>query len=177
MRTGLLAIAVLVPLLALFLEHAGNVRFAERHHRHHDTYVVPAGLTRSIVLAMAFVSASGLVLGWVCVSGVSGADPLTVLAFSDSFVVTCFVLWLGLCRYKVSVFEDRMVVTPFVGPDVVVPYERIDRMEWVGIRRASGMRSLDVYVGEKRVCRLSSIVDVEQILMSVDRFDVLPSAS
>lgn len=174
MGTGLVIVAVLVPLLALFLEHAGTVRFAERHHRHHDTYVVPAGFTRALVLAMVFASVAGLVLSWVCLTDVSDTDPVTVLAFTDSFVVTSFVLWWVLCRYKVSVFGDRMVITPFLGADVEVRYAQIERMEWVGVRRGSGMRSLDVYVGGARVARLSSIVDVAQILMSIDRFDVLP---
>lgn len=174
MGAGLVVIAVLVPALALFLEHAGNVRIAERHHRHHDTYVVPTGFTRAVVLAMTFLSVAGLVLSWVCLTDVSSTDPMIVLAFTDSFVVTGFVLWSVLCRYKVSVFGDRMVITPFLGKDVEVLYAQIERMEWVGVRRGSGMRSLDVYVGGARAARLSSIVDVSQILMSIDRFDVLP---
>lgn len=174
MGAGLVVIAVLVPALALFLEHAGNVRIAERHHRHHDTYVVPTGFTRAVVLAMTFLSVAGLVLSWICLTDVSSTDPMIVLAFTDSFVVTGFVLWSVLCRYKVSVFGDRMVITPFLGKDVEVLYAQIERMEWVGVRRGSGMRSLDVYVGGARAARLSSIVDVSQILMSIDRFDVLP---
>ena len=174
MGVGLVVVAVLVPLLAFFLERAGTVRFAERHHRHHDTYVVPTGFTRALVLAMAFMSMSGLVLSWVCLTDVSDTSPLAVLAFTDAFVATSFVMWWVLCRYKVSVFGDRMVITPFFGADAEVVYAQIERMEWVGIRRGSGMRSLDVYVGGARVAQLSSIVDVAQILMSIDRFDVLP---
>lgn len=177
MGTGFVIVAMAFPLLALFLEHSGSVRFAERHHRHHDTYVVPAGFTRALVLAMVFVSVAGIVLSWVCLTDVSDTGPLIVLAFSDAFVVTSFALWWVLCRYKVSVFEERMVITPFLGPDAEVVYSQIDRMEWVGIRRGSGMRSLDVYVGGDRAARLSSMVDVAQILMSIDRFDVLPRAA
>ena len=174
MGAGLVVIAVLVPTLALLLEHAGSVRFAERHHRYHDTYVVPTGFTRAVVLAMTFLSVAGLVLSWVCLTDVSDTDPITILAFTDAFVVTCFVMWWVLCRYKVSVFGDRMVVTPFLGADAEVVYSQIDRMVWVGVRRGAGMRSLDVYVDGARVCRLSSMVDVSQVLMSIDRFDVLP---
>ena len=177
MGAGLVVIAVLVPTLALLLEHAGSVRFAERHHRHHDTYVVPTGFTRAVVLAMTFLSVAGLVLSWVCLTDVSDTDPVIVLAFSDAFVVTGFALWWVLCRYKVSVFEDRMVITPFLGSDAEVLYSQIDRMEWVGIRRDSGMRSLDVDGGGARAVRLGSMVDVAQILMSIDRFDVLPRAA
>ena len=172
-----MVIAVALPLLALFHEYVGSVRFAERHHRHHDSFVVSSGLTRSIVLAMAVVSVLGLAQAWICVTRGSGTSPVTVLAFSDAFAATAFVLWWALCRYKVSVFGDHMVITPFVGSDIQVSYAQIDRMEWFGVRRGSGMRSLNVYVGGRRVCRLSSIVDVERILMSVDRFDVLPSVT
>ena len=35
-----------------------------------------------------------------------------------------------------------MVVTPFVGHDVVVRYDQIERMEWAGFRKASGYRDL-----------------------------------
>lgn len=176
MPTGLVFVAVLVPLLALFLEHAGSVRFAARHHSHHDTYVVPVGVTRSLVLAMAFMSVAGVLLAWASLVDDSATDPVTILAFTDAFVVTCFALWWPLCRYKVSVFGDRMVITPFVGADVDIPYASIDRMEWVGVRRNSGLRSLDVYSGGRRVARICGIVDVAQIMMSIDRFDVLPRA-
>ncbi len=177
MNPWLVVIAVAFPLLALFREHVGGGRFTERHHRHHDSFVVSAGLTSSIALAMTVVSVLGLAQAWICVTGDSGTNPVAVLAFSDAFVVTAFLLRWALCRYKVSVFGDHMVITPFAGRDIQVTYAQIDRMEWFGVRRGSGMRGLNVYVGGRRVCWLSSIVDVERILMSVDRFDVLPSVT
>ena len=70
-----------------------------------------------------------------------------------------------------------MIVTPFVGHDVVVRYDQIERMEWAGFRKGSGYRDLDVWVGGSHAVRLSALVDLEQILMSIDRFDALPSAS
>ena len=45
----LVAIAIVIPAVALVLEHVGNVRISERHHSHHDTYVVPVSFTRLIV--------------------------------------------------------------------------------------------------------------------------------
>lgn len=176
MGVGLAVIAVLVPALALFLEHAGNVRIAERHHSHHDTYVVPVGFTRSLVLAMTFMGVSGLLLARLALDDGLGTSAFAVMAFFDAFICTCFVLWWISCRYKVSVFEDHLVITPFLGDDVEVVYDRIERMEWVGVRRSSGYRSLDIYAGGEEPVRLSSIVDVAQILMSIDRFDVLPRA-
>ena len=62
----LASVEVVLPIFALLFEHVGNVRISERHHRHHDTYVVPVAFTRGLVLAMAFMSVLGLVLGWLC---------------------------------------------------------------------------------------------------------------
>ena len=64
-ETLLVVVAAVVPLVALVVEHVGNVRITERHHSHHDTYVVSAEFTRSLVLAMAFMAALGLLAGLV----------------------------------------------------------------------------------------------------------------
>ena len=167
---------MLVPLVALVLEHAGNVRITERHHSHHATYVVSAPFRRSLVLAMTFVAVLGLALAWLCEADVFVADAELPLVFTDAFLVTCFALWCFLCRYRVSTFGDCMVVTPLVGPRVWVRYDDIDRLEWRGMRMESGFRSLAVWVGGRRVVTLHGIVDVEQIIMSIDRFDLLPQA-
>ena len=53
-------VVVAAPVVAAFLEHSGNVGISERRHSHHDTYVTPASLTRSLIIDMAFVSASQL---------------------------------------------------------------------------------------------------------------------
>lgn len=170
----LIAVAILVPVAALVLEHVGNVRFTERHHSHHDTYVVPVSFTRLIVVAMVFMSALGLLLAWLCGAGVFGTSMTVVLAFFDAFLVTCFVMWVFICRYRVSTFQDCMVVTPIVGPKVWVHYDHIDRLEWSGLRKESGFRNLVVWVDGHRVVTLLGVVDVEQIIMSIDRFDLLP---
>lgn len=172
----LVAVAVAVPLASFVLMRLGSVRITERHHSRHDTYVIPVAFTRSLVHMMAFMGVMGLFLGLLC-SSVFVANPPEVLAFFDAFIVTTFILWLVLTRYKVSTFEGHMIVTPFVGHDVVVRYDQIERMEWAGFRKGSGYRDLDVWVGGSHAVRLSALVDLEQILMSIDRFDALPSAS
>ena len=172
----LVAVALAVPVVALVFEHVGNVRITERHHSHHDTYVVSAEFTRSIVLAMAFMAALGLLIAWLCEQDVFGADEGAVLAFFDAFLVTSLLLWAAICRYRVSTFGDCMAVTPLVGPQVWVGYDQIERLEWTGMRMESGFRSLAVWVGGRHVVTLLGIVDVEQIIMSIDRFDLLPQA-
>ena len=173
-ETLLVVVAAVVPLVALVVEHVGNVRITERHHSHHDTYVVSAEFTRSLVLAMAFMAALGLLVAWLCERDVFVASATTVLGFFDAFLVTCFVMWSLICRYRVSVFGDSLAVTPLVGPKVWVRYDQIERLEWTGLRAGSGFRSLVVWVGGRRAVTLLGIVDVEQIIMSIDRFDLLP---
>ena len=170
----LVAISIVIPAVALVLEHVGNVRISERHHSHHDTYVVPVSFTRGLDLAMTFMSVLGLVLGWLCAALEFLPEALPVFAFFDAFIVTCFVMWAILRRYKVSVFDERLMITPFLGSDATVRYDRIDVMQWTGLRKASGYRDLIIWAGGRRVGRLSGMVDIEQILMAIDRFDALP---
>lgn len=173
----LIAIALIVPSAAMVIEGVGDVRISERHHSHHDTYVVPVALTRSLVLAMAFMGVLGALLGWLCLEGVLAVRALVVLAFFDAFLITCFAAWLCLRRYRVSVFEDSMVVTPIAGRSVWVRFDEIERLEWVGMRMETGFRSLAVWAGGRRATTLLGIVDVEQIIMGMDRFDLLPQTN
>lgn len=173
----LVAIAIVIPAVALVLEHVGNVRISERHHSHHDTYVVPVSFTRLIVLAMTFMATLGLLLAWLCDIGVLHAEVSLVLSFFDAFLVTSLAIRCVFCRYRVSTFRDCMVVTPLLGPRVWVHYDRIDRLEWSGLRKESGFRNLVVWVGGRRVVTLLGIVDVEQIIMTIDRFDLLPQTA
>ena len=170
-------IALLIPAVALVLEHLGDVRISERHHSHHDTYSIPASFTRALVFSMAFMGVLGVLMGLLCKGEVFSTEYIVVLGFFDGFVLTSFALWLMLCRYKVSTFSDCMVVTPLVGPKVWVHYDRIDRLEWSGLRKESGFRNLVVWVDGRRVVTLLGIVDVEQVIMSIDRFDLLPQTA
>lgn len=168
------AIEVLLPLFAFVYERGGSVRISERHHSHHDTYVVPATFTRGLVIAMAFMGALGVALGCLCAALELSPGPRVVLAFFDAFVVTCFALWASLGRYRVAVFGDHLTITPFVGRDATVRFDRIDVMRWAGMRMGSGYRDLVIWADGRRVGRLSGMVDIEQILMAIDRFDALP---
>lgn len=170
----LAAVEMILPLLALLFEHVGNVRISERHHSHHDTYVVPATFTRGLVIAMAFMGILGLVLGWLCAAIEFLPSPLPVFAFFDAFIITCFAMWASLGRYRVAVFDDHLTITPFLGPDSVVRFDRIDVMRWAGMRKGSGYRDLVIWADGRRAGRLSGMVDIEQILMAIDRFDALP---
>ena len=180
MTTELLIAAVAgIPIAAVILEWAFAAGTAERHHSHHDTYVVAASLSRAMVISMVFMGLMGLFLGWLCRDGVFGAsvDVRVVLGFFAAFLVVLMVIWLALRRYRVMLYDDVMIVRPFVGADRHVVYDDIERLAWTGIRAGTGYQNLSVYVEGKRVAILLGILDIDQILMRINRFDVLDHAA
>ncbi len=167
-------LAILPAVAATLLEHvAAPMRLTERHHAHHDTYVVPPDFMRSLVVAMLVMGCTGVLLGIFCVLGLFDSTPELVLAFVDGFVATMFVSWVALCRYKISLFEDRAVLTPFIGRDAFFFYSDVVAMDWSGIRRKSGYRDLNVHLNDGRDVRIYGVTDIEQVLLHIDRFDVL----
>lgn len=175
MQVALLSILAVLPgALATILEHFGGpLRLAERHHSHHDTYVVSPDFTRSIVVAMLVVGCLGVLLAVFCFAGVFHGGYACILAFTDAFAVTMLACWLLLTRYKVSLFEDRCVITPFLGRDNCFFYSDVRSLDWAGLRRSSGYRDLVITENNGNKLRIWGIVDIEQVLLHMDRFDVL----
>ena len=168
---------ILIPLGAALIERSGNVLIAERHHRHHDTYAVSPQLLNALVKTLFVMGAIGVLVGLLTQRTDYWCEQAFVLAFFDAFVITVFLAWLMLSRHKVSLFEDHMVVTPVIGRDITVWYANIDRLSWCGLRYASGYRSLRVSVDGRRATTVYGVIDVEQVLLHVDRFDVLELAN
>lgn len=167
-------LAILPGAAATFLEHFGGpLRLAERHHSHHDSYVVSPDFTRAIVVAMLVVGCLGVLLSTFSCVGVFGGGYACILAFTNAFCFTLLACWLLLCRYKVSLFEDRCVITPFLGRDNCFFYSDVRSLDWAGLRRSSGYRDLVVTDGNGNKLRIWGIVDIEQVLLHMDRFDVL----
>ena len=176
MADGVLTgIAIAIPILALLLERLGGIGISERHHSHHDTYLIASSLSSALVVAMVFMGITGLLLAWLCNVGVFHADATVILGFFAAFLFVLFVIWLCIRRYRVATYDSCMIVTPFVGPATTVRYRDIESMEWGGIKSGTGYRNLNVYVGGKRVAMLWGVLDLEQILLRIDRFDVLAS--
>lgn len=173
----LTGLVVGIPMLSALIVWASDADISERHHSHHDTYVIANTFSWGIVFAMAFMGALGVLLTWLCVLSVFEVDSIVVLAFFGAFHVTAFALWVMLRRYKVVTFDDFMTVTPFFGPTVTIRYEDISAMEWVTSLTALQDRSVSVFVGHRRRALLRPMVDLEQILIRIDRFDVLQSLS
>lgn len=179
MRTVLVAITVLIPIVALILQFMDGAGMSERHHRHHDSYSVSVTFLRTLVLVMAFMSLLGLLLTWLCRLGAYSADDTVLLAFFCTFVAVTFAMWLGMRRYRVVTYEDYMTIWPVFGPSSTVRYDSIDRMRRMRPNSFTGHQSVRVYVGGERprCVKLWGMVGVEQILMRINRFEVLDSSA
>lgn len=170
-------ISLLLPVASVVLLVTNDMGISERHHFHHDTYLVAHTLTVTLVFAMVFMGLLGLLLAWLCSVGVFTSRPVTVLAFFDAFLVTTFVSWVLLRRYRVATYEDRLEVVPFVGRRVTIPYQDISLMTWVPSMAMSNAKSVRIFVGYRRRAVLWAGLDVEQILIRIDRFEVLEDGS
>lgn len=167
-----------IPIVASILEWALAARTAERHHGHHDTYIVASSLSRAMVIAMVFMGFMGLFFALLSTNGVfeTAVDVRVILGFFAAFLVVLMLIWLALRRYQVKLYDDRLEVTPFLGPSKTIAYADIDRLAWSGIRAGTGYQNLSVYVGNRHVATLLGILDMDQILMRINRFDVLDHA-
>lgn len=173
MSLGILAaIMVGTPVVAALIEWASDVGMAERHHSHHDTYMVSSAFTRALVFSMVFMGAMGLIFGWLCVVGVFSARAAVVEAFFASFIVAMFVMWLAMRRYKVVTYDDRMDVTPFLGRTVEIRYGDITEMKLAGPWSLSDTHSVHVLVNGKYTATIWGVLDIEQILQRINRYDV-----
>ena len=99
------------------------------------------------------------------------------MAFFASFSVVMFMAWYILSRYKVSLFDDEMIVVPFFGPEFTIRYQDIQRMEWFGGRRGTGFKDLLIWTSDTSKVRLSGMMGLDQVLLKIDRFDVLAHSS
>lgn len=172
LSTLLTIVPVIIPVVATTSILVHNVGISERHHRHHDTYLVAGTLTWSLVFAMVYMGALGTLLVWLCAVGVFVSDPMMVLCFFDAFLIVTFGYWVLLRHYKVVTYEDRLEVTPFFGPTTSINYQDITLMEWAPSLLIAGRRNVRVHVGNKSSALLWSALDLEQILIRIDRFDV-----
>lgn len=169
----LYVVAAGIPIMAGVLLWLESESISERHHSHHDTYVIASSLTWTLTFAMMFMGALGVLLGWLCMLGVFAADASVVLGFFDAFLFVSFAYWLVVRRYKVVTYDDRMEVTPFFGRTSSVNYADITAMEWTPSLLFPGGRNVRVFVGHRRRALLWSGLDLDQILIRINRFDTL----
>lgn len=166
-------VSMSLPIVAALMEHFDDSGMSERHHSHHDTYMVSGALSRSVVASMAFAAIMGIVLSWLCNVGVFDVSGGVVPGFFLSYLVASFCMWAMMRRYRVVTYDDRMAVTPLVGPTAEVRYSDITSIRRMCPLGSAGSTSVRVWAHGRRAATIWFAVDVEQILMRIDRFDVL----
>lgn len=169
----LLVACIAVPIAAAVMELYVNSRLSERHHSHHDTYSMPTVIFSVLVIAMVFMGVLGCLLVWLCHMHVFNADETVMLSFFASFEIVMFVMWYVMRRYNVSTYADHMEVTPFVGKTRSIKYEDIEHLRWSGSKPPATDRSISVIVDGKIAATILGSLDIEQILLSINRDDIL----
>lgn len=178
MDTGILTVfAAAIPLSAALMIWIDAGSIFERHHSHHDTYVVARTFSWTLMFAMIFMGSLGILLGWLCLVGVFNASAPVVLGFFDAFLGVSMGFWLILRRYKVVTYDERMEVTPFFGRMTTILYKDISAMEWVPSLLMPSSRNIRVFVGHRRRALLWAGLDLDQILIRVNRFDAIDNLS
>lgn len=170
---ALTVVAAGIPIAASLILIFGDAGISERHHSHHDTYMVSGTLTWSLVFAMIVMGSLGILLGWLCVLDAFTANSAVVMSFFDAFLVVSFLYWILLRRYRVVTYEDHMDVTPLFGRKTSIAYAEISGMEFVPSVLQPSARNLHVFVGQKRRAMLWGILDLDQILIRIDRYDAI----
>lgn len=166
-------VAVGIPLVSTIILRMSDAGISERHHSHHDTYVIASSLAWTLVFAMIVMGSLGVLMGWLCAVGVFGADPAVVMGFFDAFLVVSFLFWWLIRRYKVVTYDEHMTVTPFFGRTAFIAYGDISAMEWSPSILMPNGRNVRVFVGHRRRALLWSGLDLDQILIRINRFDAL----
>ncbi len=161
-----------IPFAATVIDWLSST-VSERHHIHHDTYEPPAALFRYLVVVMVGMGLLGVVAGITLDATLAQESFPAVMMFFAAFEVVLFVLWFAMRRYKVMTYEDHMVVTPFIGRTVSIAYQDISALRWCRFRFGFSDVSVDVFVEGRRIATLWSGIDTDQVLMTIDRFDVL----
>lgn len=162
-----------LPLLAIVIELLSDSRMPERHHIHHDTYTLSPVVNRTLALVMMFMGVMGAVTGWLCRLGVFKADPLVPLGFFVAFQATLLVMVCAVTRYRVMAYDDRMTMRPAFGRTREIAYDDIARMEWVTSLLGPHLHDLLVVSSDGTVIRLWCMLDIEQLLLRIDRSDSL----
>lgn len=173
LREFLITVVVLLPLVGVVACALAGSGISERHHAHHDTYAVSLVVSHTLLLVMTFMGVLGGLTAWLCHIGVFTSDALVPLAFFTAFQVTLLLILIMTVRYRVVAYDDRLTVFPPLGRRRTISYDSIDHMEWVRSFFAPHFHDLCIYTKERRVVRIWYLLDIGQMLLRVDRFELM----
>ena len=170
---NLIVIAItIIPIIVVGVKVADSVAITERHHSHHDTYLVPQAFSNSLAMMIIFMSLFAGVVLWICQNGIFLVAPELLGCFFLSFLAVAFVLWVGIRRYKIVTFDNQIRVTPFIGMSTTIAYDAIDHVSWSHSIINLSHRSVRISAGNKHIY-LWGALDLEQILRRIGRQDLL----
>lgn len=162
-----------IPVAAVLVDCLASAAVSERHHTHHDTYQAPASLFHSLVVIMVAMGILGIAVS-IMLGGMNLMSYYeSVMMFFVVFEIVLFAFWFGIRRYAVATYSDYMRVIPFVGKTVMIPYKDITALRWTASHSLLRDRNLHIFVGDKEVVSLWNAIDIDQILGTIDRNDVL----
>ena len=162
-----------IPLVASLFELVTGTEISERHHVHHDTYSVSRVVPRTMLLVMVFMGVLGGLTNWLCQIGVYSADPSIPMGFFVAFQLTMLVMLVGISRCQAMTYNDRMIVRPMYGRMRTLAYRDITRIERRTTLVAPHFQDLRIHVASGDKVRVSGLLDTEQMLLRIDRFDAL----
>lgn len=177
MTTLFAATLIIVPVLAVIIEWRFGSGISERHLRDHDVYTVSHTLARVPVVIIVLMATIGLVLGWLSGANILMVREALIMSFFSAFLIVLFVMWAALKNYRVMTYDDYMLVRPFIGPTRKIHYADIDHMRWTNTRNLVSNRNIAVYVNGKVLAVLIGAVDLDQILLRINRDDVIERLS
>jgi hypothetical protein len=169
----LMAFVVVVPLVAVASIVVSGRSISERHHLHHDTFVVSGAVSRTQVLVMFFMGLLGTLTGWLCHLGVFDGSPLVPVSFFATFQLGAIILFTIICRPRVTAFDEEMYVRHVIGITSIVRYDDIVRIRRVPMPFMPEFDSLIIELRDGRSVTMSGLLDIDRILLRIDRFDVL----
>ncbi|MGN0071785.1 MAG: hypothetical protein ACI361_08125 [Atopobiaceae bacterium] len=161
-----------IPFAATVMDWLSSA-ISERHHSHHDTYEAPSSLFHALVVVMVCMGLLGVVAGIFIEASESSWSFPSVMMFFTAFEIVLFAIWFAMKRYRVVTYEDHMVVTPFIGRPASISYADITALKWSRLHFGFSDASIHVYVDGKRTATLWDGIDIDQVLTTIDRFDLL----
>ena len=170
-RWFLMTMLIVLPVVAAIVTMLSGLEMPERYHLHHDTYAISPVVSRSFVLNMLFMGMLGTLVGWLCRLGVFAADPLIPAAFFTAFLVSLYMILMLVLAYRVTVYDDRMIVHLAFRGARTIYYDEIESMEWIPSLLDPRLRDLNIVPRTGRKLRVWCLLDIEKMLLRIDRFD------
>lgn len=168
----LILISIVIPVLACLFELGPTTTLSELHHKHFDSYRAQSALSGSLCMVMVLMGTLCLLFVILCNVGFFLISPIIIMGFFASFIVVMFVSWLATKHFQVITYRDYLVIYPFFGRYKKLFYKDIVRIRRGSVLEPLGYHSIYLYDGAGRHYFIWGALDVDNIMLKVNRFDV-----